>query len=147
MPETRHFITPNEEKRIVEAIGLAEKNNSGEIRVHIESHCPEANILDHAANTFAELGMYETRHHNAVLIYIAFKDRRFAVIGDSGMHAIVGDEFWEEVKEKMREEFKKGKMAEGIIHGVERAGEILQAHFPRGPEDTDELPNDISYGV
>ncbi|MFD2246886.1 TPM domain-containing protein [Pontibacter ruber] len=140
-------ITPEDEKLILEAIKEAEKNTSGEIRVHIENHC-ESDVLDHATEIFAQLNMHHTALRNGVLFYVALKDREFAVLGDAGINAIVPDHFWEDITETVTEHFRNKQYAEGLAQGIRMAGEQLKAHFPYNAQgDINELSDDISFGI
>ncbi len=139
-------FTEEEKKRISQAILEAEEKTSGEVRVHIESHCPDDNILDRAAHIFAKLDMHETQLRNGVLIYIAMDDHKFAVIGDKGIHAKVPDRFWDSVAEIMSGHFKEGRLLDGIVAGVKTCGNELARDFPISDDDVDELSNEISFG-
>lgn len=127
------------------AIGEAEQLTSGEVRVYIEDEC-KGDVLDHAAFIFEELQMHKTDLRNGVLIYLATKHKKFAVIGDAGIHAKVGDDFWKEIKEKMLIQFKKGKFVEGLKVAIIDVGHALKTHFPYSKDDINELPNDIVFG-
>jgi len=138
-------FNPDEQKRIVEAIRQAEKATSGEIRVHVESNCPAADPLQRAIEVFARLGMHQTKAQNGVLFYLAYTDRKFAVLGDKGIDARVPADFWESTKDLLRVHFAKGEYVEGLSQGIERAGQQLRQYFPySGAADTNELANDIS---
>lgn len=140
-------ITPEDEALIVDAIAQAEKNTSGEIRVHIENTC-KTNALDRATEVFAYLHMHQTKLRNGVLFYVALKSHQFAVLGDAGINAVVPSNFWQEVTALVIRHFKEGKYAEGLSKGVLMAGEQLKAYFPYAGDatDTNELQNDISFG-
>jgi uncharacterized membrane protein len=92
----KDFFSEEEKKLIVAAIGEAEKQTSGEVRVYVESRCRFVDPIDRAAEVFAILKMDRTAAHNAVLIYLAVKDRQLAVFGDQGIHEKVGGAFWQE---------------------------------------------------
>lgn len=145
MPETLKSITPGELADLKTAIEKAERKTSGEIRVFIEDHS-EDGPLDRAAFLFDKLGMNKTQLHNGVLIYVALKDRKFSIIGDQGIHAKVGLSFWDQIKEKMTEQFKAGRIFDGVIAAVHDSGEALAAHFPYTSGDRDELSNDVLFG-
>lgn len=132
-------------ERIKAAIQQAENRTSGEIRVCAEKHCSEE-VLDRAAWYFDQLDMQKTAARNGVLIYIAIEDHQFAIIGDAGINAVVGEKFWDETRDTMISYFKKGVLAEGLIAGIETAGEALARHFPRQANDRNELPDDIVFG-
>jgi uncharacterized membrane protein len=138
-------FSKKEQQRIREAIQTAEKSTSGEIRICIEKTCSE-DVLDRSANYFNKLGMNKTALRNGVLIYLATKDRKFAVIGDAGINQVVPDNFWDSTKEAMLDHFKTGDLAEGIITGIRLAGEQLATFFPCLDDDKNELSDDINFG-
>jgi uncharacterized membrane protein len=141
----KSFIKRIEENKIASAIGQVESNATAEVRVHVEKHCP-MDIMDRASEVFAELNMHRTRYRNGVLIYIAYQDHKFAIIGDAGINAKVGPGFWQHERELLRSHFKRGGFTEGICLAIESIGSELQKHFPHEPDDINELPDDISYG-
>lgn len=131
---------------IISAIQVAEKKTSGEIQVHIENHC-SGDVMDRAAEVFETLKMHQTQDRNAVLFYLAVEDHRFAILGDSGINHVVPNDFWENIKDKMLIEFKKGKFTEGLKTGIEMCGLQLKSHFPFEQKgDINELPDEISFG-
>ncbi len=129
-----------EEKKIVTAIAEAEKKTSGEIRVYISSKKRE-DALAAAKNRFEKLGMTRTKLRNGVLIFIAPLTQKFAIVGDSGIHAKCGEEFWKEITMAMSGSFKEGRFTEAIAHAVSEVGVALAKNFPPGPDDINELPN------
>lgn len=143
--ETPKFLSEQDRSRVKKAVEQAESVTSGEIRVYMEDECPD-DYLGRAAFIFEKLGMTQTELRNGVLIYIAVKDHVLAIIGDSGIHAKVGDMFWEEIKEQMMQRFKKGEYADGIVEAVHAAGKALSSYFPHNREDKNELPDDITFG-
>jgi len=144
MPQDLFTIAQQQE--IIAAIKEAEKNTSGEIRVHIEKNCKE-DVLDHAAFIFDELEMQQTSLRNGVLIYLAVEDRKLAILGDAGINLKVPKGFWDEIKDVMITNFKEGKFTEGLSQGIILAGEQLKKHYPHEKEnDVNELSDEISFG-
>ncbi len=138
-------FTLGQKREIVKAVQQAELNTSGEIRVHIENKC-KGDVLDRAADVFAMLKIHKTALRNGVLFYLALNDRKFAILGDAGINAVVPDNFWETTKDAMLEHFKQGNFVMGLVKGVDLAGEKLKEHFPYHKDDVNELPDDISFG-
>ncbi len=138
------FFTPEQQEVIVRAIGEAEHSTSGEIRIHVETSC-KANVLDEAAWLFKKAGMDKTADRNGVLIYLALKERSFAIIGDTGINAVVPPGFWDSIRDLMQQRFSEGRFAEGLAEGVLMAGEKLKEHFPVAIDDINELPDAISF--
>jgi uncharacterized membrane protein len=139
------FLSKEEEQQVVQAIKSAEFQTGGEIRVHIESVC-KGDVLDRAAGLFKSLKMHKTALRNGVLIYLSTVDRKFAIIGDAGINAVVPAGFWDDVKELMISNFSKGDLAEGFVLGIGKVGEKLKEFFPYQDDDVNELPDEISYG-
>lgn len=143
MNSSEAFLTPDEENRVIEAIRKAERNTSGEIRVHIESHT-DADHFDRAVEVFQQLNMHQTQQRNGVLIYVAAADHKFYILGDKGINQVVPVNFWESTKEIMATEFKKGHFKEGLVLGIAQAGLQLKKHFPYLSDDQNELPDTLS---
>jgi uncharacterized membrane protein len=140
------LLSEDEQKQVVAAIREAEKATSGEVRVHVEAHCPEANVLDRAKQIFAKLNMHKTTLRNGVLFYVATDNQKFAVIGDSGIHSRVTNDFWNNIFDTVREHFAKRAFAEGLCKGIELTGQKLKLYFPYQSDDINELSDDISFG-
>jgi uncharacterized membrane protein len=141
------FFSEAEKELIVSAIQSAEHQTSGEVRVYVESHCRFVDPLDRAAEVFAGLKMQETAARNAVLVYVALKDRQLAVLGDKGIHEKVGSPFWNGKVQVMLSYFSRSGYAEGIARIVTEIGEALKTHFPYDKDtDINELPDDIVFG-
>ncbi|WP_181307257.1 TPM domain-containing protein [Rufibacter sp. XAAS-G3-1] len=143
----RDTITEADEAIIVEAIQEAERNTSGEVRVHIEDTC-EGEVLDRATQVFAYLHMHQTKLRNGVLFYVAMKSHKFAVLGDAGINAVVPKDFWVNINKSVIADFKEGMYAEGLKKGITMAGEQLKSYFPYAGDhkDINELSDDISFG-
>ena len=143
MSKTEDFLSKAEEQEIVHAIVEAEKNTSGEIRVHIEEHT-EKSPLERAQEVFFELKMDETQDRNGVLFYVCVSDKKFAIIGDKGINEAVESDFWDCTKDTVIANFKEGNFKKGLVEGILRAGERLKKNFPYQSDDTNELSNEIS---
>ncbi len=139
------FLSKEQKILVENAIKEAERNTSGEIRVHIETEI-KGDVLDRAAYLFEYLSMHKTAQRNAVLFYLATKSRKFAILGDAGINAKVPADFWDQIKESMGAAFAQEKFAEGLSQAILTAGQQLKTHFPYLKDDVDELSNDISFG-
>ena len=140
----RKFFTQQQLDDIKLSVQSAELDTSGEIRVHIEEVC-KGEVLDRAAYIFQKLGMTKTERRNGVLIYLAIKNRKFAIIGDAGINAKVPSDFWDKTKTIMLNNFRDGLFTEGLCQAVLLAGEQLKQHFPHQRDDINELPDEVSF--
>jgi uncharacterized membrane protein len=145
MSKVEDFLTKEEEQEIVQAIQIAEKDTSGEIRVHIEK-TTSIEAFDRALEVFHLLKMDETQLKNGVLIYLAVDDKSFVICGDEGINDVVENDFWNSTKDAMAVHFKKGDFKQGLIDGILKAGEQLKTYFPYQEGDVNELSNEISKG-
>ena len=143
--EAYNVISPEQRAELKAAIGIAEKRTSGEIRLLIEDHS-EDGPLDRAAFLFLQLGMDKTEQRNGVLIYVAYVDKKFSILGDSGIHEKVGDDFWDEIKIKMLQQFRDGNLVAALLEAIHASGEALSVHFPYTKGDKNELSDDIIFG-
>lgn len=138
------FISIPDQGRVVDAIGEAEKMTSGEIRVHVTPKCGD-DVMKDAIKTFNRLEMYKTRHRNGVLIFIAFESRKFAILGDAGINAVVPEDYWNNEKDTLLEYLKPNDPATGLCKVIASVGEKLKTFFPIEEDDENELSNEISF--
>lgn len=145
MNTVESFLTNQEEQEIVSAIQKAEKNTSGEIRVHIEK-ATDKPTLERAVEVFSLLGMENTKQRNGVLFYIATDSKQFAIIGDVEINKVVSENFWEFQKNLITHYFKLNKNCKALVYGIHFISEKLKEFFPYESDDTNELSNEISKG-
>ena len=132
-------------EQIIEAIQTAEKQTSGEIRVHLSTAGDEDNILEAAKASFASLEMQNTRDRNGILLYFNTKLHKFAVYGDEGIHQKVGQDFWERLSADIRRAIHEKDLTAGIVLAVHHIGQALKDHFPLREGDRNELSNDVTH--
>lgn len=143
--KVKDFIGDKGKALIEQAIKEAELNTSGEIRVHLESKC-SGDPLQRAVYIFNYLKMYRTQARNGVLVYVAVGSRKFAIIGDAGINAVVPDNFWDGIKEQMQLNFAAGNYVDGLVQAIRESGVSLKRYFPYQSDDINEQPDEISFG-
>jgi uncharacterized membrane protein len=141
------FFAKIDEQKVTESIQKAELRSRGEIRIHV-TESTVADVMKEAARAFEKLGMTATAERNGILIFVAPRSQKFAVLGDSGITSRAGKAPLDEIAASMSLAFREGRFTDGLTGAVERAGTLLAAHFPRveGAPDEDELSNSISRG-
>lgn len=143
----KEFFSAEDKAQIVEAIRLAEKETSGEIRVYVESKNSYVDAIDRAAEIFFKLKMEETEHRNAVLLYIAMDHHELALFADEGIYQKVGAEYWNAEVKNMIAGFTKDNISNSIEECIAHIGQTLKEKFPYIPtEDRNELPDEIVFG-
>ncbi len=123
----------------------AELDTSGEIRVHIENQC-SGDVMERAAFVFNRLDMHKTEKRNGILFYLAIHHRKFAIIGDQGINAVVPENYWDRIKANMVEKFAEGDFCNGLTDAILDTGVQLKKHFPYQSNDINELSDEISFG-
>lgn len=147
---TRRLFSEEDLDTIAAAVARAEVGTSAEIRVHLEPRLPRRwrrrspDALERAREVFARLGMHRTAERNGVLVYLALKDRRLAILGDEGIHARVGEAYWAGVRDAMVERLRDQAAREAVLTAVADLGRVLARHFPRRPDDRNELSDTVS---
>ncbi len=143
---SREFLSKLEHDRIVHAIREGESKTSGEIRVYVQRGKLNADPLIVAQKKFQRLKMHETQQRNAVLIFVAPREHKFAVVGDKAIHEKCGDEFWQRIVEGMRAHFQNEKFSHALIEAIQEISKLLAEHFPKTLGNGNELPDDVIEG-
>ena len=140
---TDEFLGKLDHDRIVRAIREAEEKTSGEIRVFFQRGSLKGDALPAAQKQFRNLGMQKTKERNGVLIFVAPRARKFAVIGDDGVHQKCGEEYWTRLVDSMREHFQKEDFTQALLEAIGRTGQLLGQYFPKQGGGKNELPDEI----
>lgn len=143
---THRFLRELNHDRITGAIKEAEAKTSGQIRVFLQRGQFEEDALERAQKKFLQLGMEKTQERNGVLIFVAPRAQKFAVIGDEGVHKRCGERFWQELIDKMRAHFQREDFTEALLEAIESTGQLLARHFPKTAASKNELPDDVIEG-
>ena len=146
LSQTMDFLTDEENQRVVQAIHTAEEHTSAEIRIHIENKC-DTNALERAKIVFKHLKMQETEQQNGVLIYCATGTRRIAIYGGKGIYSLVPEDYWDDIIQLILVYFRQKRYADGLIAAIQEVTARLSEFFPYQSGDTNELSNEISYGL
>lgn len=136
---------------IADAVARAEAATAAEIRVHLERRVhrlpgQRGDALRRARKVFTHLGMQLTAERHGVLIYLALDDRKLAIVGDEGIHGRVGDTYWQAVRDLMVAKLSEGRALDAVLSGVAEVGRVLAEHFPRRPDDRNQLSDQVSLG-
>lgn len=141
------LLSDSEKQLLVAAIKAAEEKTVGEIKVHIDNYCA-GDVLIKAQSLFDKLKMYETKERTGVLIYIACKDKKMAILGDQGIHKIVRDQYWNNLVQQCIQYFKEEQYFLGLQHALQEVSVVLHEHFPStSTSNHNEISNDISFGA
>ena len=71
--------------------------------------------MDRAVELFEKLGMTATEKRNAVLVYLATEDRKYAIAGDKEIYEMAGGAaFWQAAAEKLKGHLQVGEVATDV---------------------------------
>lgn len=139
----RAFLREADLDAVAHAIAGEEARTSAEIRVHLDHRCP-GEAMARAVAVFERLGMHRTAARHGVLIYVSVEDHKLAVLGDRGIHERVGQAYWERLVDAVLAHFRDERPRDGLLHAVGEVGTVLARHFPRRPDDVNELSDQVS---
>ena len=139
----RAFLREADLDAVARAIAAEETRTAAEIRVHLDHHCP-GEAMARAVAVFERLGMHRTAQSHGVLIYVSISDHKLAVLGDRGIHERVGQAYWERLVDAVLAHFRAQRPRDGLLHAVSEVGTVLARHFPRRPDDVNELSDQVS---
>jgi uncharacterized membrane protein len=140
---TKEFVSKLEHDRIVSAIRDEEAKTSGQIRVYIQRGKLNVDPLVAAQKRFRKLGLHRTEERNAVLIFVAPRAHKFAVVGDKAIHEKCGEGYWQRVVDSMREHFRNERFSDAMVDAIRDIGRVLAEHFPQRSTSPNELPDEI----
>jgi uncharacterized membrane protein len=140
---TKEFLSKLEHDQIVRTIRDAESKTSGQIRVFVQRGKLDVDPLPAAHRRFHRLGMHKTPERNAVLIFVAPRAHKFAIVGDKAIHEKCGDTLWAHLVNQMRDHFRNEKFSEAIVDAIREIGEALATQFPRRSTSSGELPDEL----
>jgi uncharacterized membrane protein len=139
----RGFLSAADLDAVAAAVTAAEARTAAEIRVHLDHSCP-GDPMARAVVIFERLGMHRTDLRAGVLVYVAVTDRKLAVIGDAGIHARVGQAYWDSLVARILSHLRDERPRDGLTDAVGEVGASLAAYFPRRPDDRNELSDRVS---
>jgi uncharacterized membrane protein len=132
---------------IEQAISTSEQSHRGELRFVVEASLPMHYLLrnlsprERAIELFSELRVWDTEDNSGVLIYLQLIDRRVEILADRGIHAKVGQDFWDQICRRMESAFQSGQFGEGTQTALNEITQALSAHFPSRGSNPNELPD------
>jgi putative membrane protein len=103
----------------------------------------DARVHEAAFMQFYSSGLYKTRESNGVEIYLSLFEKRVVIIGDRSIHAKMGNQHWDNVRDLIIRGIKEGNICSGICAAIDSCGKALAEHFPPRPDDINELPDQV----
>ena len=94
-----------------------------------------------AMEQFMVRGVSRTRERTGVLIFVSLAERYARIVADDGIAAKLPQADWQAIVDALTVEMREGRIADGFTLAIAACGEILKAHFPARPDDSNELPD------
>ena len=132
--KVKHFLDALEHARVHAAIKAAEEGTSGDIVVYI-THKRVEDPLPVANHEFRKLHLETATRKDSVLLFLAPKSQKFAVVGGTALHDKVGQAWWDHLGALLARHFKEGRYTDGLVAAIEQAGQKLKQHFPSHTTD------------
>ena len=96
-----------------------------------------------ALTVFKVTTQQRTAAGTGVLIYLSEEERMAEIIAEAGIYAKVDENVWHYAMVALIADVRLGRVADGMIAAITHVGDILAAHFPRDPNDVNELPDRV----
>ena len=142
---TRAVVHGIDTAAVEAAVRAAELHTTGEIRVALARFYFWGDVRRAAERAFVRLGIDRTRAHNGVLIFVAPWRRRFAILGDAGLHQRVGAAFWEQLAPPLAAAFRAGDLTGGLLRTIAAIGQRLAVEFPvETARGDNQLPDSVA---
>jgi putative membrane protein len=101
-------------------------------------------VYARALRHFAESGVYATREHTGILIFISYMEREVRILADTGISSKVEQAEWDRVARELAAGIKADKAGSALIQAVKACGDLLASRFPARKENPDELPDGLA---
>lgn len=144
-----NFISEDELKDVQSAIDAVESKTTGEIVLSVRSKRTLLEKLytkhELALKDFETLGVAGTKERTGILIFIIFEEKYYDILADEGIYAKIHANTWNAFERKLKKEFGQKNYSGGILHLIEKMGDVLEKEFPAraGAANDDEISNEI----
>lgn len=128
---TKELLHKLDHGQIVKAIRDAEAKTTAHIRVYLHRGTLKGDVLAAATDRFQRLKLHHRGERNSVLIFIAARSHKFAVVGDQAIHERCGETYWQRMVEQMRRHFREDRFSIALVEAIESVGGVLAEHFPK----------------
>ncbi len=99
------------------------------------------NVTRRALRCFMESGVYCTKNHSGILIYISYFENQVRIIADKGISQKISQDLWNLVADELSEGIAKGSVKEAFINAIEKCGDLLAENFPLENNGTSSAEN------
>lgn len=145
--DAKRAVPADAQARLQTKIHQSELRHSGQIRLCVEAALPLGHIWqglpvrDRAIGLFKKLGVWDTQHHNGVLIYLQLAERKIELVADHGLNLHATPEHWKQTMVRMRMAFQADCFEKGLNFAIDEVTDLLLQHFPSRAAHANELPD------
>lgn len=105
----------------------------------------QESVTHRAFRYFTESGVYDTKDHSGILIFVSYMERQVRIIADSGISKKISQDMWDLIADELAENLKNKKTTEAFVNAIEKCSSLLEQYFPS--DKNSENPNELSDGL
>jgi putative membrane protein len=109
----------------------------------IGPHRKQEAVRRRAVQAFYEKGLYKTRYHTGVLIFLSLLEHKVWILADTGIYEKMTQETLNRFSQEVSSGVKEGRACQSLCQAIEGIGQLLAQHFPITPGYIDELTDEV----
>lgn len=100
-------------------------------------------VTARAMRHFTEGGVYCTKEHSGVLIFISWFEKEVRILADKGISQKISGDLWKIIADELTENLSKGNIKDAFVNSIEKCGALLAENYPAVQEKTNQLNDDL----
>ena len=142
--DTARHIPPAVAQRLEAVVAASEQLHTGQIRLCVEASLPGSYVARMNATTplpelvrqravmmFSKLRVWDTQHHNGVLIYLLLAERAIEIVADRNLAGRVSPDEWQAVVSRLATALATQQHEAGLTQAIGETSALLALHFAR----------------
>lgn len=96
-----------------------------------------------AVQQFLSRNVHLTEKRTGILLFVSLAEHYAEVVADAGINARVPQEEWNGIVAILTNHAALDDHASGFLKAIRHAGQLLETHFPAGPDNVNELDDHL----
>ncbi|RYZ66980.1 MAG: hypothetical protein EOP09_11795 [Proteobacteria bacterium] len=118
--------------KLTQLLNRVRDETRGEIQIHLSRNPFEKDPMKRALEIFNAYHLENTStEHNAVLVYLNLRKRKFAVVAGSGIHAKLKQRYWDLLAEQFSEDLSSTHYENALTLVTYSLLETYKKHYAR----------------
>lgn len=101
-------------------------------------------VNQRAVRHFMESGVYNTKNHTGILIFISQLEHRVELLADKGISQNIPQEKWDTIVQHIITGIKTNRLVPHLKEAIQQCGQLLATYHPIQEDDENELNDDIA---